>query len=113
MIRLDQLISFCIPNQQIVSPDIGVNYPYKAMIDQLLNSTNDMTESQPCYFYKDSVGAMGLHRYVGSNTTFFKRAEHTKDGQVGSVKGCLYLDFALEQNRAVLNGLPINLILFQ
>ena len=32
-------------NQQIVIPDICVNYSYKAMTDILLNSTNDMIES--------------------------------------------------------------------
>ena len=57
-------------NQKIVSPDVGVNYPYKAMIDLLLNSSSDM-------------------------------------------EGCLYLDFATGQNRAVLNGVSINLKLFQ
>ena len=33
-------------NQKIVSPDIGVNYPYKALIDMLLSSSTDMALSQ-------------------------------------------------------------------
>ena len=32
-------------NQKIVSPDIGVNYPYKAMTDMLLSSSTNMTLS--------------------------------------------------------------------
>ena len=33
-------------NQKLISPDFGVNYPYKALIDLLLGSNNDMILSQ-------------------------------------------------------------------
>ena len=33
-------------NQKIVLPDVGVNYPYKAMIDFLLGTTTDTINSQ-------------------------------------------------------------------
>ena len=33
-------------NQKLISPDVGVNYPYKALSDLLLGSSNDMIFSQ-------------------------------------------------------------------
>ena len=29
-------------NQKLISPDVGLNYPYKALIDLLLGSSNDI-----------------------------------------------------------------------
>ena len=102
-------------NQKIVSPDVGVNYPYKAMIDLLLNSTTDMISSQgvAALFHKDQPGQMDASGYLGSNPGYIERARITKDGQSASLEGCLYLDFGIEQNRAILNGVNINLKLFQ
>ena len=44
---------------------------------------------------------------------YTERARVTKDGQSASLDGCLYLDFGIEQNRAILNGVNINLKLFK
>ena len=102
-------------NQKIVSPDVGVNYPYKAMIDLLLNSTSDMISSQgvAALFYKDQPGQMDAAVYLGGNSGYTERARVIKDGQSASLEGCLYLDFGIEQNRAILNGVNVNLKLFQ
>ena len=93
-------------NPKIVSPDVGVNYPYKAMIDLLLNSTSDMISSQgvDALFHKDQPGQMDAAVYIGGNSGYTERARLTKDGQSASLEGCLYLDFGIEQNRAILNG---------
>ena len=42
-------------NQKIVSADVGVNYPYKAMIDLLLKSSSDMlnSQAQAAFHFKD------------------------------------------------------------
>ena len=42
-------------NQKVILPDVGVNYPYKAMIDFLLGTTTDMINSQgqAVLFHKD------------------------------------------------------------
>ena len=102
-------------NQKIVSPDVGVNYPYKAMIDLLLNSNSDMIESQAeaALFHKDQAERFEEVTYLGNNPAFAERARPTKDGGTATVEGSLYLDFATGQNRAVLNGVSINLKLFQ
>ena len=44
-------------NQKVVSPDVGVNYPYKALIDLLLGSSNDMilSQAQAAMFFKDQA----------------------------------------------------------
>ena len=102
-------------NQKLVSPDVGVNYPYKALIDLLLQSSNDMIHSQgqAALYFKDQAGDMDAHSYTSSNVGFIERTIPTKDGGTASVEGCLYLDLALEQSRAILNGVAINLKLFQ
>ena len=45
-------------NQKIVSADVGVNYPYKAMIDLLLQSNSDMlnSQAQAAFYFKDLPG---------------------------------------------------------
>ena len=102
-------------NQKIVSPDIGVNYPYKAMIDMLLSSPTGMTlsQGQAAYFYKDQPDAMESVSYMGGNIAFITRAQATKDGGTASLEGCLYVDSGVEQIRSILNGVSINIKLFQ
>ena len=92
-------------NQKIVSPDVGVNYPYKAMIDFLLGTTSDMINSQDqaVLFLKDQPKNMEETSYLGGNPAFTYRAEKTKDGGSITLEGSLYLDFAFGQNRAILN----------
>ena len=102
-------------NQKIVSPDVGVNYPYKIMIDFLLGSTSDMINSQgqAVLFHKDQPENMEETSYLGGNPAFVYRADKTKDGGSITLEGSLYLDFAFGQNRAILNGVAVNVKLFQ
>ena len=44
---------------------------------------------------------------------FTYRAEKTKDGGSITLEGSLYLDFVFDQIRAILNGVAINVKLFQ
>ena len=44
---------------------------------------------------------------------FTHRAEKTKDGGSITLEGSLYLYFAFGQNRAILNGVAINVKLFE
>ena len=101
-------------NQKIVSPDIGVNYPYKAIIDILLTSNNEMIESQgyAALFLKDQPGEMDSNTYIGSNAAFTERARATKDGGTASIEGCLYIDFGKDQKRSIFNGVSVNLKFF-
>ena len=102
-------------NQKIVSPDIGVNYPYKAIMDILLTSNDEMVTSQgyAALFLKDQAGEMDSNTYIGSNTAFTERARLTKDGGTASIEGCLYVDFGKDQIRSILNGVSVNLKFFQ
>ena len=102
-------------NQKIVSPDVGVNYPYKAMIDFLLGTTSDMINSQGqvVLFHKDQSENMEETSYVGGNPAFYYRANKTKDGGSITLEDSLYLNFAFGQNRAILNGVAVNIKLFQ
>ena len=86
-------------NQNIVSPDIGFNYPYKAIIDVLLNSNNKMIECQghAALFLKDHLGEMDPNTYIGSNIAFTERARSSKDGGTANIVGCLYIDFEIDK----------------
>ena len=57
--------------------------------------------------------AMESASYVGGNIGFITRAESTKDGGTASLEGCLYADFGVDQIRPILNGVSINIKLFQ
>ena len=84
------------------------------MIDLLLKSISDMiSQGVAALFHKDQPGQMDAAVYLGGNSGYTERARLTKVGQSASLEGCLYLDFGIEQNRAILNGVNINLKLFQ
>ena len=102
-------------NQKLISPDVGVNYPYKALIDLFLGSNNDMilSQAQAAMFFKDQAGHLDELQYIGSNSGYTERGRPTKDGDSANVEGCLYLDICQGENRAILNGVSVNLKLFQ
>ena len=80
------------------------------MINFLLGTNTDMINSQgpAVLFQKDQPEKMEMATYVGGNPAFTYRAEKTKDGGAITIEGSLYLDFAFGQNRAILNGVAIN-----
>ena len=102
-------------NQKLVSPDVGVNYPYKALIDLLLGSSNDiiLSQGQAAMFFKDQAGHLDELQYIGSNRGYSERGRPTKDGDAANIEGCLYLDICQGENRAIINGVSVNLKLFQ
>ena len=102
-------------NQKIVSADVGVNYPYKAMIDLLLQLNSDMlnSQAQAAFYFKDLPGYFDVVTYLGGNTGFSERSTPTKDGEEVHIEGVLFSDFANGQNRAILNGISINFKFFQ
>ena len=102
-------------NQKLISPDVGVNYPYKALIDLLLGSSNNtiLSQAQAAMFFKDQAGHLDELEYIGSNSGYTERGRPTKDGDAANIEGCLYLDICQGENRAILNGVSVNLKLFQ
>ena len=102
-------------NQKLMSLDVGVNYPYKALIDLLLGSNNDMilSQAQAAMFFKDQAGHLDELQYIGSNSGYTERGRPTKDGNSANVEGCLYLDICQGENRAILNGVSVTLSCFR
>ena len=50
---------------------------------------------------------------MGGNIAYITRAQATKDGGSASLEGCPYVDFGIDQIRSILNGVSINIKLFQ
>ena len=96
-------------NQQLVSPHISVNYPYKAMIDTLLNYSNEAKKSwlQAQGYFKD----MAYQFNESSNSGHIARKKLSELGQIVDLEGPLYVDIC-QQKRAILNGVEIFLKLF-
>ena len=97
--------------QQIVTPTVGTNYPYKAMFDVLLNHGHDAKETQLQSegYYKDSAGSFDNSK---SNTGALLRTQLTKFGYEVDFEGHLHMDIA-QQPKAILNGVPVTIKLFQ
>ena len=95
--------------------DVGVNHPYKAMIDMLLSSytAKIQSEDQATLLFKGQLGEMDSTTYTGGNTGFTYRARSTKDGGRASIKGLLYTDFGVDQQRAILNGVWVTVKLLK
>ena len=82
-------------------------------MDLLLTTNQDMISSQAQFFHKDQTGQMDAATYLGGNSGYSERAMKTIDGGNAIIEGCLYIDFGIDQNRAILNGVSINIKLFQ
>ncbi len=99
---------------QIVSPNTGNNYAYKAMVDVLLRNEEDpkLTQLQAQGYFMDT------HSYLddpdpsgGNNNGLLKRWELTKDGAELDLEGPLYAD-VFDMRRFVLNGVQVNVKLW-
>lgn len=97
-------------NQKLVTSSVGVNYPYKSMIDVLLNYNHDVKDSllQAEGYFKD-----GAYFFDGSTTNpgHTNRQKLTSKGVV-DFEGPLHVDVA-QQKKAILNGVQITVKLFQ
>ena len=96
--------------QQVITPTVGVNYPYKAMLDVLLNYPHDVKDSQlQCEgYFKDLAGYMDNATVNNGHT---QRHALTKDG-TADFEGTLHIDVA-QQPKAILNGVQLSVKLFQ
>ncbi len=100
--------------QKVVSPDVGTNYPYKALIDVLLHTATDVNQSQiqAEFFFKDEAGLMdATDPQTGGNSGLLQRYAHTSEGQTVSLEGPLYVDIC-QQDRNIINGVPISVKLY-
>ena len=98
-------------NGKIISPDIGVNYPYKAMLDVLLNYGYSSKESQlqSELYFKDEGNLDAAP--TGGNSGIDHRFTYTKTGLSVALEGPLHLDIA-QQNRPLLNGIGLSLKMY-
>ena len=96
---------------KIISPDIGVNYPYKAMMDVLLNYGYSSKEShlQSEVYFKDHGGMDSPPN--GGNPGLNHRSDLTKTGLELVMEGPLHLDIC-QQDRPLLNGIGLSLKLY-
>ena len=88
----------------------AVNYPYKALIDILLNYNHDVkdTQLQAEGYFKDVAFFMDDPT---ANAGHVQRRNLTKDGKA-DFEGVLHVDLA-QQPKAILNGVQIIVKLFQ
>ena len=99
--------------QKIISPDIGTAYPYKALLDVLLKNKDD-TQLQSELFYKDTGEADAMDNtnpVDGVNIGLLHRYVHSRGSRIFSLEGPLRVDIC-EQDRALLNGVPITVRLY-
>ena len=100
--------------QQIISSSVGANYPYKAMLDTLLNTGEHDQSSWLVLggYEKDTAGSLdSFEPATTSNSGLDNRYDKTKEGKPATFKTKLYSD-VLEQKRLLLNGLPMNFKLY-
>ena len=99
--------------QQKTITKIGDNHAHKAYIDALLSTsaTQKNTGMMSQMFVKDTPGTLDETTPNGSNEGLYDRYHYTKDGQSVFMEGPLYDDLA-EQDRYVLNGVPISISLW-
>ena len=97
-------------NQTIITSTVGVNYPYKALIDCLLsyNNTEAVSQLQLEGFYKDVRYYMDD---VTLNSGHVQRKSLTMHGIV-DFEGPLHIDVA-QQPKLIPNGVEIAVKLFQ
>ena len=96
--------------QQSTTSSIGLNYPYKAMLDSLLKYEEDPKETfmQAQLYYKDSAYFMDdSNPTTGGNVGLSQRFEFTKDGAYVDLEGPVYADLC-QQEKLLLNGVQID-----
>ena len=93
--------------QQNISPSISTNYPYKAMLDVLLQSRKDTNHLQSQLFFPDSAGSMdSANPDTGSNSGLYLRSNFTKHGSYVDLEGPVYIDVC-QQERLMINGVQV------
>jgi hypothetical protein len=92
---------------------VNIYYPYKAMFDTLLDTTEDYKMSQLAaqLFKKDVSGHMDANSIGGGNEGYNWRRDRTANSQSFEMEGNLFLDIC-QQERLILNGVQLNLKLW-
>ena len=91
---------------------VNTNYPYKAVLDALLETTEGYKTGQlgPSLFAKDLGGMMDEHTKGGGNTGFNFRRNLTTESIECQMYGGFFLDICQQKkNRLILNGVHLNI----
>lgn len=98
-------------NQKLITSTVGVNYPYKAMMDVLLQYGHDAKGSQLQAegYIKDSAFAMDD---VLGNNGHIERKSLTINGNIVDFESVIHMD-VVQQPKCILNGVQIIFKLFQ
>ena len=102
-------------NQQVISTNIGTNYPYLAYIYELMNNGYSACWShlQSILYHKDSAKRFDDPDAInGMNSGLQFRCNYSAESRVIELEGSLRLPLCM-QNRLIPNGVPIHLKLFQ
>ncbi len=98
--------------QQHPVSEVGNNYSYKAYIDTVLNEVDDRKLQWQLFFADTSGNYMDDPSTNGGNSGLYSRASYTKGGSEAEMIGPLAVDLC-QQDRLLLNGVPLNLKLWQ
>ena len=96
--------------QKVITTTVGCNYPYKSIVDTLLNYGHNPKDSQLQAegYFKDEAGYMDD---LSSNIGHVQRAQLTKNGTIADFEGPLHMDI-FQQKRAIPSGVQITIKLF-
>lgn len=95
--------------QKLITSSVGSNYPYKAILDILLESgVNDhLSWLAIGGFIKDTPNVMD-DSCLKANSGLVDRNEFTKNGKIAKFTSNLFMDIA-SQKRLIINGVGINI----
>ena len=94
---------------QVISPNVGINYAYKAYIDRLMGYSEDVKETmlQSELFYKDTSRYHTSNSPTsGENMGLGQRYELTSDGKSVDMPCSILMDIC-QQKRLILNSVQI------
>ena len=101
--------------QQVITPSVSTNYPYKAYIDTLLTSGTDDQGGwlQGQLFMKDiNLGSSGSNDPIfGTNPWLAVRSQYFRESKIVDMEGPLYMDIC-QQTRLILDGIPLDIKLY-
>jgi hypothetical protein len=92
---------------------VNIYYPYKAMFDTLLDTTEAYKKGQleAQLFRKDDAGSMDASSTTEGNEGFNWRRNRIVSSRVSEMEGNLFLDIC-QQERLILNGVQLNIKLW-
>ena len=101
--------------QKSLSPGISTRYPYKAMLDLLVNmNKNEQVSIGSCMmYYRDATGNMEANTptAIPISSGVFNRNSRSKLSKIFDMEGPLYSDI-FQQDRLLLNGLQVGIRLY-